>query len=356
MTDKNKILSDFGEKAIVKKILSMLNPCDFVFGGFGHDSVAISLGKSSSLIVLKIDRGVKTFDIKYGISSYYNYGKFAVLASTSDLIASGAIPKCVLISISIPRNFIYDDLEKIIKGAQETANSYGVFLIGGDTKESKKEENIVAAALGITKKDTYLTRSGANVGDIVALTGSLGGFISAALMVMNKGVKPNKKNSDLFTQMLNPRLAMIEANIVRKMKAASSAMDLSDGLSDALHSISKSSKIGLRIDLDAIPYNDNVNYVSKLFNLPKINFAFSTGDWNILYTIKCNKWDALSNKILRAGGQITKIGVVTKKKNITGKIGKKKGDIAKIANESFGIYLENPKQYIDNLFNTKIII
>lgn len=152
----------------------------------------------------------------------------------SDIAAMGAEPDHLLFNLVVPEDFPARAMEEIYRGAEELASSFGAVIVGGDTMKSTPLA-LHGFAVGHVPCGRAVLRSGARAGDVIFVTGKLGGSISG-------------KHLD-FT----PRVR--EGRWLREGGWATAMMDISDGLARDLPRIIKQSGVGATLQAAAIPVN-----------------------------------------------------------------------------------------------------
>src|SRR3972149_8425169 len=111
-------------------------------------------------------------------------GWMSVAVNLSDLASKGAQPIGVVMAMGIPPDTELGFIEDMVRGMDDCASRYGMQIIGGDT-DSHDELTMTGTALGLLKKELLIRRSGARVGDLVCVTGTLG-RAGAALLALDK--------------------------------------------------------------------------------------------------------------------------------------------------------------------------
>lgn len=178
------------------------------------------------------------FDLK--LTSPFNLGKKAVLVNLSDILASGAKPYGVLISLS--GNLSVDFVKEFYLGVNEICNRHNISVLGGDL--TKADKIIISiAAIGDIKNRKISSRKNAKNGYVVAVSGFFGSSEAGRLNC-----------PQLLEKHLVPVLQFKTANaIATKAQKPYAMMDSSDGLLDCLSQISHFSNVGIKIDYDKIP-------------------------------------------------------------------------------------------------------
>jgi thiamine-monophosphate kinase len=167
----NGTSSDLGERKIIELIQNRLDVMHAMPVSFGDDVSAVALD-GEHVAVLKTDMLVDKTDIPRGMSLWQAARK-AVVMNISDFAAKGVEPKAALVALGLPRNLLRKDIEEIARGLNTGARQYGAYVVGGDTGEAS--DLVIAVSLfGTAEKKALMLRSGAKVGDIVAVTGFFG--------------------------------------------------------------------------------------------------------------------------------------------------------------------------------------
>jgi len=199
----------------------------------------------------------------------------------SDFAAMGADPQYLLINLVAPPEQDFQTLEKIYEGVSKVRKLFDVDLVGGDLSQGPTLE-LHVFGVGRVPKGAALLRSGAHVGDILYVTGPLGGsFSSGKHLTFMPRIKESKW--------------MRQSGFVRCM------MDISDGLATDLRHILKASRVGADI-------------VSA--NLPMVGTLeqalFDGEDFELLFTVRAEDADAFDFQCLEdLDQQFPRIGKIT---------------------------------------------
>jgi len=169
----------------------------------------------------------------------------------SDLAAMGARPTAAFLSLALPKGTARSWINGFFRGLRALADQFAVPLAGGDTAESPSEHILADMVLiGSAPAGTALRRSGAKPGDILYVTGALGGAAAELLSLpLRESATPGRGvHPQLFPA---PRLAVGLALLRRGL--ATACIDLSDGLSTDLRHLCGESGVSAEIDLGALP-------------------------------------------------------------------------------------------------------
>ncbi|TCB49186.1 thiamine-phosphate kinase [Acinetobacter sp. ANC 4779] len=223
----------------------------------------------------------------------------SVAVNLSDIAAMGAKPHSILLALSLPQ-IDHDWLKGFSQGLYECCDQFGVSLIGGDTTQSP-HLTISVTALGWIETGQAITRAGAQMGDYVCVSGTVG---DAAYALQHLG-HPLQQRLDYPT----PR-----CQLGQQLKGlASSMIDVSDGLAQDLGHILKASHVGATLDLDQLPVNAALK---KLQQEKQWQYALAGGDdYELCFTISRQNYEKILQQQIDVN--ITKIGQITQQKGLT---------------------------------------
>ncbi len=270
---------------------------DDVLLGIGDDAALVKAKPNSSL-VMTMDTLIEGVHFP-ALTSPEDIAHKALAVNLSDLAAMGAEPAWFLLSLSLPHNN-EDWLASFSQSLAQQAQKYGLKLIGGDT--CKGALSITIQATGIVDGKAVL-RSGAQVGDRVFVTGSLGNAALALAMWQNKLAKNDDYEQFLtFLNQPKPRLDMSKA----VKNYATSMIDLSDGLLADLGHILKASQCGAELFLDQIPMPSLIHHKKDY------HYALSGGDdYELCFTVPMKFVDDMQQSLLRHELAVYDIGEIT---------------------------------------------
>ncbi len=257
------------EKEFISEIKNILNS-DFI----GDDCAYLKdLG-----IVITQDSLVEDVHFKRAYSTPYQLGFKSVMVNLSDVAASGAEPKYLTISLSLPSDIENDFVENFYEGAKEACKA-NVDIVGGDITGGDKIY-ISVCALGSAKERNISSRKNAQIGQKVIVSG-VHGSSAAGLKQLLSG----ERNTKLIKSHLEP-IAQIEFGeyISKNVKGKYAMMDTSDGLADALSTIANESGVLLDIDFSKIPYDKSLECFANWREM----VLFGGEDYQIVATVPQN--------------------------------------------------------------------
>lgn len=285
--------------------------------GIGDDAAVFhtAAGKQS---VITTDLLIEDVDFRRTTIPPYLLGHKALAVSLSDIAAMGARPRWSLISIGIPADVWQTDfVERLYSGWFELANRYDVHLIGGDTSRTEEKIVIDSIVLGECAANNAVKRSGAQPGDQIFVTGSLGAA-AAGLRLVERGAHLAEKNLDdddsqkldhVLLRQLRPEPRTGWGIIIGEERLATSMIDISDGLSSDLNHLCEASGVGALIDSSLLPIDRQVVELCGRRALDPLQLALHGGeDFELLFTVSPNDVNRLPRRV--DGTQLTRIGEI----------------------------------------------
>lgn len=210
-------------------------------------------------LVVTQDSLVEDIHFKRNWYTPYELGYKSVIVNISDILASGALPKYLTISLSLPSDISQEYVEEFYKGAQKA--SMGSNIIGGDITGSLKNIFISITALGSTKNRRISSRAFAKPGYAVITKGEFGNSAIGLEALINSDY-----NNPFVKYHIEPKLEInFSKQISESLNTDYAMMDTSDGLADALFKIAEASNVTIECDFDKIPHNINVPKDKVLF-------------------------------------------------------------------------------------------
>lgn len=256
------------------------------------------------------------FDLMYTPLKHLGYK--SVIVNLSDICAMMATPTHVTMSLGISNRFSVEALDEFYEGVYAACERYNVDLIGGDTTSSDKGFVISVTAIGEVAPDKYVTRSGAQNGDLLCVTGTLGGaYLGLQLLEREKrifiespGVQPDLQNRTYSVgRILKPEARTdIVTWLQDKEIVPTSMIDISDGLSSEILHLCKKSGVGCVLYEDKIPIHDESREVAYEFQIDPTMCALNGGeDYELLFTVRQEDYEKVT-----ANTDVFVIGYMTK--------------------------------------------
>lgn len=283
-------------------------PSASVLVGPGDDAAVLTPVRNERLVVTT-DAVVEGVHFSRIFSTPADIGHKALAANLSDLAAMAATPRWALLSLVLPGSWLVADVELLVDGLSALAGLHGVSVVGGNITRTDGPLVVDVTAGGEVRSRRWLTRSGARAGDDVWVSGTIGAA-SAGLEMLKAG----QTDGPAITRHRRPEPRLRLGVAMGRGRAARAAMDLSDGLSDALTQVAAASGCGVRIDGQALPIDGHAAEWWRGHGVDPVNAALAGGeDYELLFAVAKRGGGRLRNVTRQvADPPLTKIGVFTK--------------------------------------------
>ncbi len=271
------------EFSIIETYFNRQHASNQVDLGIGDDSALISPPDQHQLVIcadtLVSGRHFPTHTAAHAV------GWKAVAVNLSDIAAMAAKPHSILLALSMP-TVDHEWLQGFSDGLYACCDRYGVQLIGGDTTQSP-HLSLTVTAMGWVETGKAVRRSGAQIGDLIVVSGSIG---DAAFALQHLG-HPLQQRLDYPT----PRCELGQ----QLCGLASSMIDISDGLIQDLGHILTASQVGAKIALEQLPINTQLQGIAEHL---RWQYALAGGDdYELCFTIS----EANYQKLLHLQPEVT---------------------------------------------------
>jgi thiamine-monophosphate kinase len=307
------------ERQLVEKIARALLPARAASSrlklGIGDDAALVSAGGHAEW-VLSCDTFLENVHFRLKTHSPDSVGYRALARATSDLAAMGATPRFFLLTLALPTARTGSWLDAFLKGMARASRELGIAVIGGDTTQSRTLF-ISITVLGEIAPGRALTHSGARPGDIIYVSGKLG-RAQLGLELVLRGHARNRQLRALVQSHLYPKIRIELGSWLARTRIATSAMDLSDGLSTDLARLCAASQVGAKIYASKVPAVTIPPAAARKIGKPKLDppqLALHGGeDYELLFTVSPRQ----TRKLNRAPGAaaLTAIGEITRNRQI----------------------------------------
>lgn len=294
------------EFALIERIAERSTSRSDVLVGIGDDGAVLTVPAGHQLVVstdtlidgVHFPRGSRADDI----------GWKSLAVNLSDLAAMGASPAWASLALTLP-NADADFVDGFMEGFGALAAQHHVALIGGDTTRGLL--SITITIHGFVPEGKALLRSGASVGDVVFVTGSLGDA-AAGLRVLRSMPSQSDDSADqqrtqLIARLNRPTAQIAAGQILRGM--ASACIDVSDGLLADLGHVATRSAVGIEIEIDRLPASSAL--YDQFRGDQRVALQLGGGDdYELAFTVPPAQVDAVMRDLSKLGCGVTRIGRV----------------------------------------------
>jgi thiamine-monophosphate kinase len=234
-------VKDIGELALISRIAGKIRTDKSVVKGIGDDTAVIKWTKGKYLL-FTCDMTVEDVHFKLSGARPEQIGRKALARNISDIAAMGGIPRYAVVSIGLRPDLPVSVTDRISRSIVDLAKRYKINIVGGDTVKSKKIV-VDISLLGEVEKKNLILRSGAKRGDLVFVTGAIGG---------------SRKSRHLdFEPRLNEARKLVTRFKINSM------IDISDGLLLDAWRIADASGVGIRLYEKLVPLSKGAGPFEK---------------------------------------------------------------------------------------------
>lgn len=289
-------ISSLGEFGLIERIRKNFHPLNnSSLVGIGDDAAVIESG--SGVVLLSKDMFIEGIHFDLAYMPLQHLGYKIIAANVSDIAAMNGKPTQVAIGLGLSNRFSIEAVDTIYQGIKLACEDFKVDLVGGDTTSSPHGLIISVTIIGMANKERIAYRSGAQLNDIICVTGDLGGAYMGLQVLerekevykANPAMQPDlERYNYVVGRQLKPEARM---DIIYELEdlaiVPTSMIDISDGLASELLHISKASGVGMKVFEDKIPIDNQTFETAMEFNLDPITCALNGGeDYELLFTIK----------------------------------------------------------------------
>lgn len=301
------VIPEIGEFGLIQRIAKLAEPTlaavPDLKEGIGDDCAVYRLSENllqvstTDILVDQVHFDLLTTPVKH-------LGSKAISVNVSDICAMNAMPRCALVSLAIPPSFPVEMVEELYRGMAHACMEYGVAIAGGDTSSSRSGLIISVAVTGEVTPDHLALRKGASPGELICVTGMLGGAAAGLRLLMReKGIMlEHLENNESFNRnfmadfkeyrnaIQSQLLPLARLDIVKYFHMSgirpTSMIDISDGLSSELQHLCKSSNTGAVIYENRIPIGPETRLIAGELQDDALTWALTGGeDYELLFTV-----------------------------------------------------------------------
>ncbi|HYE92633.1 MAG TPA: thiamine-phosphate kinase [Terriglobales bacterium] len=309
-----------GEDDLVRRIrAAAAADRDGVIVGIGDDCAVLVTTPGTQLIA-KTDLLIEDVHFRRHYATPADVGWKALAVNVSDLSAKGARSRWALVALACPGTTTPDEVDAFYEGLLALAREHGVAVVGGDTSSSPGGWFVNVSLLGEASR--AVLRSTARVGDVVAVTGTLGRS-AAGLALLERGAAPRGLDGGVVAAVtaahLRPRPRVAEGRWLGAAEGVTAMMDLSDGLAIDLPRLCVESAVGAQVELDALPIAPGTREVAGAVERDALAWATGGGeDYELLLTCAPAAFARLAAGLADVTGTpLTRVGTITARSGVT---------------------------------------
>jgi thiamine-monophosphate kinase len=279
-------LADLGEFGIIERIRRLLPamPSDVVVG-IGDDVAVLDTAGPHYLLATCDIQVENVHFLRHGINPQ-QLGRKVIAINVSDIAAMGGRPRWALVSLGLPRDLQVDFIDELYRGLEVQAQAAGIAIVGGNLSQIEGPLVIDLFLLGECDRDCLLRRDGAQVGDVVMVTGEFGDARAGLELLLRPHLQVSQETqARVLAAHLTPQPRLAEGQILAASKRVHAMLDVSDGILSDLGHICEASRVGSALELARIPISHACCDVARAAGVNPENWALTGGeDYQLLFT------------------------------------------------------------------------
>lgn len=278
-------------------------------GGIGDDCATVKTGART---LMTTDAFVEGVHFRREWTPAWHSGWKALAASISDIAAAGGVPTAAVVSLELPPSLTVAWLREFYIGLMACARRFRIAVVGGNLSRSSHVACHIALLGDAPRR--RVGRAGARPGDIVAVTGRLGGSL-AGLLCLRRGIRGRAAEVARWRHMVPvPR---VEAG--RSLALVASAMiDVSDGLVHEARLIANESGVAVALVPGGVPVHPAAAALAVALRRDAVELALGSGEeYELLVCVPRRRWGAAVRAARRGGVPLTAVGEVRRGTGVT---------------------------------------
>ena len=310
-------ISDLGEFELIARLTSGLPIVTGKELGVGDDCAVLDI-HGSELLLVTCDSQVEGVHFTRQTSTAEQIGRKAMAINVSDIAAMGGKPLYAFVSLILPKELPLAFLDEVYAGLRQEAETHGTSIMGGNVSGSGPSAQLIIdiTVLGTVERGHVLTRTGAKVGDVLCVTGSLGDSAAGLYTLLHP---ENSYPVDALKMVraihTTPTPRVREGRVLSRFgpKIVTSLLDISDGLSGDLEHICERSEAGCMLELSRLPLSHALRQVAQEVGVAATHWSLHGGeDYELLFSVSPIYVDEVVHAVTQeTGTSVTRIGTIT---------------------------------------------
>ncbi|GIV61480.1 MAG: thiamine-monophosphate kinase [Rhodothermaceae bacterium] len=309
-----QVLGEFG---LIERIRTLLGPPsdEDVRLGIDDDAAVYHVG-DDRVHVVTTDALIEGVHFDRSFVPLLHLGLKTVAVNVSDVVAMNARPRFATLALGLPETMSVEQVEAFYEGVRQGCATYGVTLVGGDTTAARYL-TVVLTVIGEARESDVIFRRGARPGDLLCVTGDLGGAYAGLKVLLDQRQALRETGGDfepnldpfryVIARQLTPtaRLATLEDWARRRVRPRA-LIDVSDGLASEVHHLCRQSGCGAIIRAASLPIHPETRAVADQFLDDVDTYALFGGeDYELLFALPEDELDRLDPESYTVVGQFT---------------------------------------------------
>jgi len=270
--------SDLGEDGVIELISKDENSPENIIIGIGDDAAVIHPGNDQYTLI-SCHMLVEDSHFIRSKTTPYQVGYKGITKSVADIEAMGGTSLYLLVGLSLPPHTELNFVDELYRGMEDANSKCSIHIIGGDMTDCRGPITISLTIMGEAAPDRIIKRFGARPGDLVLVTGPLGGAAAGLHLVLNEVSIPDRKLAEsALLRQLQPEPPIGKGSALAATGAVHAMTDISDSLCRNLGKMCTFSHLGATIHMDKIPIDSIALDLARHTSLNAVDWALYGGE------------------------------------------------------------------------------
>jgi thiamine-monophosphate kinase len=316
---RNGFNVDMNEFDLIARLVETVAEARRERSSTGRARIAVASGDDAAVTVPKgatatsVDSLVDGVHFRRHTAPLGSIGRKALAVALSDLAAMGAVPGEAYVQLGVPDDLDQAGCLELGEGLAQVAAEHDVAVLGGDVTRAPVLWIAITVVGHADSAEQLVRRAGASAGDLLAVTGELGGA-AAGLLALDRPELADVVGAEvadgLRRRQLEPR-PRVAAGRALAATGASAMIDLSDGLGGDAGHIAAASGVRLVIELERLPLQAGVGELAAAAGADAHDLATGRGeDYELLVALPPERAQEASTEVAATGSTLTPIGAV----------------------------------------------
>ena len=278
------------ERECINRILQYVqnHDRDYLIKGIGDDCAVLNKD-GENCILLTTDTLVEGVHFDMAWHPPYLLGRKCASVNLSDIAAMGGQPRTCLLSVAFPGS-VPSWFDDFMSGFTSVLNEHDTLLVGGDTVKSQNDLILTVTVTGEGDRGQICFRSGAEPGDLIWVSGSLGNAAAGLELCRSdqcQSAEMSGKWQQLIEAHLDPEAQIDLGRILSYSGFVHAMMDISDGLATDLAHLCQESDVGAEIQQDLLPLSTFLEHAATELDAEVLDWVLKGGeDYQLLFTTR----------------------------------------------------------------------
>ncbi|MDH7480089.1 MAG: thiamine-phosphate kinase [Syntrophomonadaceae bacterium] len=304
------LIREIGEFGLIGRLMGGRSLPPGVIRGAGDDAAVLQISRDSRLLVTG-DMLVEGTHFLRDQASFFDLGYKLLAVNLSDIAAMAGIPRFAVVFLGLPADLTVEAVEELYRGLQYLADRHRVAIVGGDTVRCQLL-TLGLTLLGEGKPSQVLLRSGARAGDLLAVTGTLGGSAAGLAVVLGQVAVEEESAREALAAHYRPQPRVEEGLRLGLLKSVGAMIDISDSLASEVAHLCRESGVGAELWGEAVPIAPEVPRIAQELGQSPLHLALYGGeDYELLFAVNPAGWERVKAEMAELGTPVTAIGKFT---------------------------------------------